>query len=111
MLRAADDRVVVALGDVSGKGIPAALFMAVAVTVLRTLARQFPDPAEIVRRLSDELADQNPRGMFVTIQCLAFDFARGPRDGGRRRSPSARHPVTPDSRHAWPFPRPACLPG
>ena len=77
VLRAADDRVIVALGDVSGKGIPAALFMAVAVTVLRTLARQFPDPAEIVRRLSDELADQNPRGMFVTLQCLAFDFARG----------------------------------
>lgn len=75
VLRAADDRVVVALGDVSGKGIPAALFMAVAVTVLRTLARQIADPAEILRRLNDELAEQNPRGMFVTIQCLVFDLA------------------------------------
>ena len=35
VLRASDDRIVVALGDVSGKGIPAALFMAVAVTILR----------------------------------------------------------------------------
>jgi phosphoserine phosphatase RsbU/P len=76
VLRAADDRVVVALGDVSGKGVPAALFMAVAVTVLRTLARSISDPAEILRRLNDELAEQNPRGMFVTIQCLVFDLAK-----------------------------------
>jgi len=74
VLRASDHRVVVALGDVSGKGIPAALFMAVAVTVLRTLARQFAEPDEILRRLSDELAEQNPRGMFVTLQCLVFDL-------------------------------------
>jgi sigma-B regulation protein RsbU (phosphoserine phosphatase) len=77
VLRAADDRIVVALGDVSGKGIPAAMFMAVAVTVLRTLARTIADPAEILARLNDELADQNPRGMFVTIQCLVFDLAKG----------------------------------
>ena len=76
VLRAADDRIVVALGDVSGKGIPAALFMAVAMTVLRTLARQFATPDEILRRLNDELAAQNPRGMFVTMQCLVFDLAQ-----------------------------------
>jgi phosphoserine phosphatase RsbU/P len=76
VLRAADDRIVVALGDVSGKGVPAALFMAVAVTVLRTLARSIADPADILRRLNDELAEQNPRGMFVTIQCLVFDLAQ-----------------------------------
>src|SRR3954466_3805483 len=76
VLRAADDRVVVALGDVSGKGIPASLFMAVAVTILRTLARQLADPDEILRRLNDELAEQNPRGMFVTMQCLVFDLAK-----------------------------------
>ena len=74
VLRVSDERVVVALGDVSGKGIPAALFMAVAVTVLRTLARQIAEPDEILRRLNDELAEQNPRGMFVTLQCLVFDL-------------------------------------
>jgi sigma-B regulation protein RsbU (phosphoserine phosphatase) len=76
VLRVSDHRVVVALGDVSGKGIPAALFMAVVVTVLRTLARQIADPDEILRRLNDELAEQNPRGMFVTMQCLVFDLER-----------------------------------
>ena len=45
VLRAAEDRLVIALGDVSGKGITAALFMAVAVTLLRTLARQSHGPA------------------------------------------------------------------
>jgi sigma-B regulation protein RsbU (phosphoserine phosphatase) len=74
VLRVSDDRVVVALGDVSGKGIPAALFMAVAVTILRTLARQSGEPDEILMRLNDELAEQNPRGMFVTMQCLLFDL-------------------------------------
>ncbi|HEY6361931.1 MAG TPA: fused response regulator/phosphatase, partial [Vicinamibacterales bacterium] len=76
VLRVSDSRVVVALGDVSGKGIPAALFMAVAVTVLRTLARRIAEPDEILRRLNDELAEQNPRGMFVTLQCLVFDLVQ-----------------------------------
>jgi sigma-B regulation protein RsbU (phosphoserine phosphatase) len=74
VLRVSDRRVVVALGDVSGKGIPAALFMAVAMTVLRTLARHIAEPDEILRRLNDELVEENPRGMFVTLQCLVFDL-------------------------------------
>jgi len=77
VLRASDDRLVVALGDVSGKGIAAALFMAITVTVLRTLARHIADPAEILRRLNDELAERNPHLMFVTIQCLVFDLEHG----------------------------------
>jgi phosphoserine phosphatase RsbU/P len=77
VLRTAEDRVMVALGDVSGKGIPAALFMAVTVTLLRTMARQHSDPAKILSALNDELAEQNPRGMFVTMQCAVFDLHRG----------------------------------
>ena len=75
VLRASDDRLVVALGDVSGKGIPAALFMVIAMTVLRTMARHIVEPDEILSRLSDELAKRNPRGMYVTMQCLIFDLA------------------------------------
>jgi sigma-B regulation protein RsbU (phosphoserine phosphatase) len=75
VLRLADDRMVVAVADVCGKGIPAALFMAVTVTLLRTVARQIEGPAEILARVNEELAAQNPRGMFVTMVCL--DVRRG----------------------------------
>lgn len=75
VLRLAPDRVLVAVGDVSGKGIPAALFMAVVMTLLRSLARQGHPLETILRQLNDELLEQNPRGMFVTLQCLLFDLA------------------------------------
>jgi phosphoserine phosphatase RsbU/P len=74
VLRLAPDRVLVAVGDVSGKGIPAALFMAVAMTLLRSMARQGYPLEEILRRMNDELLEQNPRGMFVTLQCMVFDL-------------------------------------
>jgi phosphoserine phosphatase RsbU/P len=77
VLRASEDHVVVALGDVSGKGIPAALFMAVAITLVRSLARENREPEDILRRVNNELAAQNPRGMFVTLACLAFDLRTG----------------------------------
>jgi sigma-B regulation protein RsbU (phosphoserine phosphatase) len=77
ILRLDRDRVLVAVGDVSGKGIPAALFMAVAMTLLRSMARQGKPPETILRDLNDELLAQNPRGMFVTLQCLVFDLAKG----------------------------------
>lgn len=80
------DRVVVAVGDVSGKGIPASLFMAVTMTLLRSMARQFERPDEILRRVNDELAAQNPRSMFVTLSCMVFDLP-----WGRVTSASAGH--------------------
>jgi phosphoserine phosphatase RsbU/P len=75
VMRLGHDRVLIAVGDVSGKGIPAALFMAVTMTILRSMARQGHDVAEILRRLNDELLEQNPRGMFVTLQLMMFDAA------------------------------------
>ena len=75
VLRLGADRVLVAVGDVSGKGIPASLFMAVSMTLLRSKAREGKRPDEILRQLNDELLEQNPRGMFVTLQCLLFDLA------------------------------------
>jgi sigma-B regulation protein RsbU (phosphoserine phosphatase) len=77
VLRAGDDHVVVVIGDVMGKGVPASLFMAVTVTLLRTMARQCRQPEEILTRLNAELAAQNPRMMFVTMACLVFDLATG----------------------------------
>ena len=44
---------------------------------MRAMARQHDDPAEILRRVNDELVEQNPRLMFVTLQCAVFDLRRG----------------------------------
>ena len=52
----------VALGDVSGKGIPAALFMGITMTLLRSMARLSASPDEILRRVNDELARAEPAG-------------------------------------------------
>jgi sigma-B regulation protein RsbU (phosphoserine phosphatase) len=87
VLRAGDDRVVVVIGDVSGKGIPAALFMAVTTTLVRIFGREAAGPTEILRRVNDALAVQNPRDMFVTLACAVFE----PR-AGRVSYASAGHP-------------------
>jgi sigma-B regulation protein RsbU (phosphoserine phosphatase) len=71
VLRAGEDRVVVVVGDVSGKGVPAALFMAVTTTLLR-VSRDLERPEEILLRVNDALAAQNPRDMFVTLSCAVF---------------------------------------
>jgi sigma-B regulation protein RsbU (phosphoserine phosphatase) len=70
VLRLDEETLLVALGDVMGKGVPASLFMAMSMTLLRALARQHREPGEILRRLNDELGAYNPRRVFVTIACL-----------------------------------------
>src|SRR5262245_51515230 len=77
ILRDNDGRLVVVIGDVSGKGIPAALFMAVTMTLIRTLGRQFQTPNEILQRVNDALAVQNPMNMFVTIFCAVYEPGSG----------------------------------
>jgi sigma-B regulation protein RsbU (phosphoserine phosphatase) len=71
-----DDRVVVVVGDVSGKGIPASLFMAVTLTLVRTMVRQFKRPEDIILQVNNALASQNPRSMFVTLFCAVFEPAK-----------------------------------
>jgi phosphoserine phosphatase RsbU/P len=75
VLRTDDGRLVVTIGDVSGKGIPAALFMAVTMTLLRTMGLRYREPDEIVFQVSEALARQNSREMFVTLFCAVIDPA------------------------------------
>jgi sigma-B regulation protein RsbU (phosphoserine phosphatase) len=74
---AAQDRMVVFLGDVSGKGIPASMFMVRAISLARLLARDIVEPEKIIARLNDELAVDNPSCMFVTFQCAVFEPGSG----------------------------------
>jgi sigma-B regulation protein RsbU (phosphoserine phosphatase) len=66
---AGPERLVLFLGDVSGKGIPASMFMVRAISLARLLAREIAEPEKILARLNDELAADNPSGMFVTFLC------------------------------------------
>jgi len=77
VLRTPDGKIVVVMGDVSGKGIPAALFMAVTVTLVRAMASDSKTPEELLRRVSDSLTTQNPRNMFVTLLCGIYEPASG----------------------------------
>lgn len=62
------DSLYFAVGDVSGKGIPASLFMAQATRLFLTLAKQGMMPAEICTRMNDALSgEDNERNMFVTF--------------------------------------------
>jgi sigma-B regulation protein RsbU (phosphoserine phosphatase) len=74
---AAKDRLVVFLGDVSGKGLPASMFMVRAISLARLLARDIVEPELILARLNDELSEDNPSFMFVTFICAVFDPASG----------------------------------
>jgi sigma-B regulation protein RsbU (phosphoserine phosphatase) len=88
VLRTPDGKILVIIGDVSGKGIPAALFMAVTMTLVRTIGRQVQEPDAVLRQVSDALAVQNPRSMFVTMLCALYS----PKDGSLQYA-SAGHPA------------------
>ncbi len=61
------DKLYFCVGDVSGKGVPASLFMAQATRLFRTLATQNMMPAEIATHMNAELSADNEAGMFVTM--------------------------------------------
>ena len=72
------DKLYFALGDVSGKGVPASLFMAQATRLFRTLAAQQMMPAEICTRMNDALSgEDNESGMFVTFWIGLIDLTTG----------------------------------
>ena len=60
------DQVAIVIGDVCGKGIPASIFMAVVVTVLRTAAREQPDAATTIARTNAILCRDNAASLFAT---------------------------------------------
>ena len=73
-----DDSLYFCLGDVSGKGVPASLFMAQVTRLFRTLANQQMLPAEICTRMNDALSgDENPTNMFVTMFIGLVDLKTG----------------------------------
>lgn len=71
------DRLCFAIGDVSGKGVPAALFMAVTKTLIKANSSKGITPGEILTRLNRELSQGNEACMFATIFCGVLNTTTG----------------------------------
>ena len=72
-----DNQLYFCVGDVSGKGVPASLFMAQTTRLFRALAKQRFMPDIIANRVNDELAENNESGMFVTMFIGLVDLKTG----------------------------------
>ena len=65
------------IGDVSGKGVPAALFMAISKALLKTEAQRGLSASEILERVNKALYPDNDACMFVTVFCVILDTETG----------------------------------
>lgn len=63
----ASDKLGIVVGDVSGKGVPAALFMALTTSLMRAEARRDSSPRRVLNQVNRLLLEMNAKGMFVTI--------------------------------------------
>ena len=74
------ERLYFCVGDVSGKGVPASLVMAVTRSLFRTLAGREQSPREIVSQMNESMSDMNESNMFVTLFCGVLDMKTGRMD-------------------------------
>lgn len=65
------------VGDVSGKGVPASLVMAVTRSLFRTLAGRETKAGDIVTQMNNSMSDMNESNMFVTLFCGVLDMKTG----------------------------------
>lgn len=72
-----DHRLYFCIGDVSGKGVPAALMMAVSRALFRSLILRGESPAEIMSAINRQLCDETDAAMFVTAYCGVLDLRTG----------------------------------
>jgi sigma-B regulation protein RsbU (phosphoserine phosphatase) len=72
-----EERLCICIGDVSGKGVPAALFMAMAKTLIKSRADDDHSTASILTHTNDELSTDNASSMFVTIFIAIINIKTG----------------------------------
>ena len=72
-----DDHLALVIGDVSGKGVPAALFMMVAVSLIHHVSMGELDPAKILQTVNAEICARNPEEMFVTVWLGILEISSG----------------------------------
>ena len=72
-----DDHFAVVVGDVSGKGVPAALFMVITKTLIKDMAKHSTDPSQIFDSVNNALCESNDSGLFVTCWMAILTLSTG----------------------------------
>ena len=85
-----DNHIALVMADVSGKGVPAALFMVIAKTLIKTRAQMGGSPAEILNDVNAQLCEGNDAGYFVTVWMGIIDITTGK---GMATNAGHEHPI------------------
>lgn len=80
------DHLALVIADVSGKGVPAALFMVIAKTLLKNRAQMGSGPKEVLETVNNQLCENNDAEMFVTVWLGVYEISTG-----RLRAANAGH--------------------
>ncbi|MBE6040768.1 MAG: phosphoserine phosphatase [Clostridiales bacterium] len=72
-----EDHLALVIADVSGKGVPAALFMVIAKVLIKNFALQGLSTSEILKKVNDRLCESNDTGFFVTVWIAIVDLTTG----------------------------------
>ena len=92
-----DDHLALVIGDVSGKGVPAALFMMVAVSLIHHVCRGELSPAKVLQTVNGEICARNPEEMFVTVWLGILEISTGRLTAANagHEYPALKHPGEP----------------
>lgn len=71
------DRLAMVIADVSGKGVPAALFMVIAKTLLKNAVQMGLSPKDALEKVNDQLCENNEAEMFVTVWLGVYEISTG----------------------------------
>ena len=85
-----DDHIALVMADVSGKGVPAALFMVIAKTLIKNRAQLGESPAEILKNVNEQLCEGNEAELFVTVWLAVMEISTG---RGLAANAGHEHPV------------------
>lgn len=72
-----DDHLAMVMADVSGKGIPAALFMVITKTLIKNNLQEGMEPAKAMTKANQQLCENNEEGMFVTVWMCVLEISTG----------------------------------
>ena len=72
-----EDHLVMVIADVSGKGVPAAMFMMISKTLIKSAAQSGLSPKEILEKVNNQLCENNDAEMFVTVWLGILEISTG----------------------------------